>query len=87
MICYDIQCVIVLIVVYIIADSSILYYDDDVLLASRLCIRRALVGAKCSTPDLTNMNIRWKMPLKSHWAIPVTIHRVSDNPFEHTTEQ
>ena len=39
------------------------------------------------TPDLTNMNIHLKMPLKIHWSIPVKVHQENDNPLEHTTEK
>ena len=29
------------------------------------------IRAKDYTPDLTQMNIHWKMPLKVHWTIPI----------------
>ena len=46
----------------------------------------ACLRANYYTPDLTNMNIHWKMLLKIHCTIPVTIHWTSDNPLEHTAE-
>ena len=41
-----------------------------------------MVGAKCYTPEITDVNFRWKMPLKIHWTIPVKIHWTCDNPVE-----
>ena len=31
--------------------------------------------ARYYTPDITSMNIRWKMQLKVHWTNPVEVHR------------
>ena len=45
------------------------------------------VGAKYYTPELAQMNIHWKMPLKIHRRFPVTIHWKSDNPLGHTTDK
>ena len=39
------------------------------------------------TPDITNMKIHWKMPLRIHWEIQVKMHWGSDNPLENITEK
>ena len=36
-------------------------------------------GKRLYTPDLTNMNIHWKMRLEIPWQIPVQIHWTSDH--------
>ena len=45
-----------------------------------------LASARYYTPEITKVKFRWNMPLKIQWAIPVQIHRVSDNPLGNNTD-
>ena len=47
----------------------------------------SFVGAEDYTPELTKVQIHWKMPLHIHLTIPVKIHWQSDNPSENTTDK
>ena len=39
-----------------------------------------------NTPEITDMKVRWTMPLKIPLVIPIRIHWTSDNPFDNATE-
>ena len=44
-------------------------------------------GKRLHTPEITKVELNWKIPLNIHWTIPVKTHWGSDNPLEHTTEK
>ena len=49
--------------------------------------RQAGGRAKYYTPEITQVKLHCKMPLKVHWTFPVNIHLESDNHLENTTEK
>ena len=44
------------------------------------------LGAEDYTPEITEGKFHWKVPLKIHGTILVTIHCKSDNPLGYATE-
>ena len=44
----------------------------------RGCVVSVSVRAKYYTPDVTNMNIRWKIPLTVHWKMPLKSTMISE---------
>ena len=49
--------------------------------------RSGRLGAKCYTPEITNVDVHSEMSLKVRWTMPLNIHLARENIREHTTEK
>ena len=45
------------------------------------------LGQNNYTLELEEVRFRWRVSVNVHWELPVTTHRKSDIPFEHTTDK
>ena len=45
------------------------------------------VGANYYTPELAEVEFRWKVPVNVHWTFPVKVHWESDSPLEDTADK